>query len=225
MSSSTLKIIACIVMLIDHTGALLFPEILLLRIIGRLAFPIFAFLITEGYSHTSDKKKYLFRLIAFAFLSEAIFDMALFGEWLAFGYQNIFFTLSIGLAGIWMYDSFVLNNRLLAYLAFVVSMLAAIYMKTDYSAMGVLTVFVFHLYKNNKVHLIIGTIIVNSIFPIINIITYKTFNIYTILQLFAVFSLLIIFNYNGSRGYRLKYFFYLFYPGHLLVLILIKNYF
>lgn len=115
-SGSTIKIFAMITMLIDHTAAVVLQRIIsaaqnsntiaddsalysiyiLMRSIGRLAFPIFCFLLVEGFLHTRNEKKYALRLAAFALISEIPFDLALFGK-INFGYQNVFFTLLIGL--------------------------------------------------------------------------------------------------------------------------------
>lgn len=113
-SGSTIKIFAMITMLIDHTAAVVLQRLItigensnsidsalyfiyvLMRLIGRLAFPIFCFLLVEGFLHTRSQKKYALRLAAFALISEVPFDLALFGK-INFGYQNVFFTLLIGL--------------------------------------------------------------------------------------------------------------------------------
>jgi hypothetical protein len=117
ISGSTLKLIAIITMLIDHTAAVVLEKIIvagessntiaydsvlyfiyvLMRMIGRLAFPIFCFLLVEGFLHTRSVRKYAIRLAAFALISEIPFDLALFGEPFYFNYQNVFFTLLIGL--------------------------------------------------------------------------------------------------------------------------------
>ena len=90
MNSFQLKIIACILMAIDHVGAIMFPDIDLYRIIGRLSFPIFAFLLTEGYVHTRNLKKYFIRLFIFAIIPQIPYS-------LAFGIDilNIFIELGI----------------------------------------------------------------------------------------------------------------------------------
>ena len=93
MSSFKLKLVAITTMLIDHIGVIIFPNILWLRLLGRLAFPLFAFFITEGFRKTSDVKKYLQRLFILALVSQLPY-------WTAFGIDaglNIFFTLTLGL--------------------------------------------------------------------------------------------------------------------------------
>ncbi len=100
MNSFHLKMIAIITMLIDHTAAVLIPSNtvlwLVMRCIGRLAFPIFVFLLVEGFYHTRDVKKYLLRMGAFALLSEIPFDLAFYGKVLEFTHQNIFLPYSLG---------------------------------------------------------------------------------------------------------------------------------
>ena len=95
-----LKWIAIISMLIDHIGAVLFPWCEWMRIVGRLAFPIFAYLLVEGFVYTKDVKKYLVRLGLFALISEIPFDLAFFGTVFAPVHQNVFFELFCGNAGI-----------------------------------------------------------------------------------------------------------------------------
>jgi len=97
ISSFGLRVIAVILMTIDHIGAVLFPHVLILRIIGRLSFPIFVFLMVEGYFHTRDVKKYLTRLLVFAVISEPFFDVVFHHSLLYARGQNIFMTLFLGL--------------------------------------------------------------------------------------------------------------------------------
>ena len=111
LSGSTLKLIAIITMLIDHIGAAVIARLLIagqgsemlykiyyaMRAVGRVAFPIFCFLLVEGFFYTGSRKKYALRLFGFALLSEIPFDLAFSGKILEFGYQNVFFTLLIGL--------------------------------------------------------------------------------------------------------------------------------
>ena len=145
ISGSVLKMVAITTMLIDHLGAGLLLPLLslpptsplftndhgisflfhrylltyefysLLRIIGRRAFPIFCFLLVEGLLHTSSRGKYLLRLLLFSFLSEIPFNLALFGGLRNANHQNVFFTLTIGLAVIWGMDEILHSDHLLRF--------------------------------------------------------------------------------------------------------------
>lgn len=96
LNSFQLKCIAVITMIIDHTGAVLFPDNMTLRYIGRIAFPIFCFLLVEGFFHTRDVRKYMLRLGMFAVISEIPYDLAFRDTVIEFEHQNVFFTLFIG---------------------------------------------------------------------------------------------------------------------------------
>ena len=100
LSAMTLKYIAMATMLVDHMGYVLFPWILWLRCVGRIAFPIFAFQIAEGCIRTHDRRRYALRLLLFAVLSEIPFDLMYGGTWFYPFHQNVIWTLLIGLAGI-----------------------------------------------------------------------------------------------------------------------------
>ena len=145
ISGSVLKMVAITTMLIDHLGAGLLLPLLslpptsplstndhgisflfhrylltyefysLLRITGRSAFPIFCFLLVEGLLHTSSRGKYLLRLLLFSFLSEIPFNLALFGGLRNANHQNVFFTLTIGLAVIWGMDEILHSDHLLRF--------------------------------------------------------------------------------------------------------------
>ena len=105
LSGSTLKLIAIVTMFIDHLGVVAFETQIsnymvpyyIMRLIGRLAFPIFCFLLVEGFFHTRDVKKYALRLLVFAFISEIPFDLAFNRQMFYWRHQNVFFTLFIGL--------------------------------------------------------------------------------------------------------------------------------
>ncbi len=316
---STIKIIAVAAMLIDHIGAfvltrmiiergyfysavdvnrllawfkdnwLLYFGMLLMRLIGRLGFPIFCFLLVEGFQKTRNIKKYVFRLGLFALISEIPFNLANTGRMWASGYQNVYFTLFIGILALCAFDAiakldiqgkglqalftaggilalplcvalrirdrvtniirdlfFSGNVRLyemrepilliiwmvlagvmlavwivyrrkrgqdracrmcgdMAVLA--VAMVGATLLRTDYGGMGVLTIAVMYALRKSKVKSMLGGCI--------------TLTIMSIDEAIAFFALIPISRYNGERGLKMKYFFYVFYPAHLLILWLI----
>ena len=103
LDGTMLKIIAMISMVIDHVGDMIFPELLWLRMIGRLAMPVFAFCITEGYIHTRNRKKYLLRMGIFALISEVPFDLAFEGK-IGLSHQNIMVSFFISIVALMLFD-------------------------------------------------------------------------------------------------------------------------
>lgn len=222
-SGSTLKIIAMAAMLIDHIGAAVLARMIyaagdinvydvyvVLRKIGRIAFPIFCFLLVEGFVHTSDKKKYALRLGAFALISEIPFDLAFQSKVFGFDYQNVFFTLLLGLLAMIGYryfeEKYSIRNMqviLMQLLAVGVCMGAAELLKTDYGAMGVLCIMLLYVLRRNR----FCQVMAGGILFLDN---------WT-----AIFGFLLSLFYNEKRGISLKYVFYLFYPVHLLVLFFV----
>lgn len=216
LNTFILKLIAIISMAIDHTGAVLFPEVMGFRIIGRLAFPIFCFMLVEGYFHTRNVKKYILRLCIFAFVSEIFFDFAFYDKIVFFGHQNVFFTLSIGLILIAFLEKNKenTNKKIKTILDIVVTflcLLLATILQTDYIFVGVMTILCFYYFRQNKIGKIVSIIGINSL-------------LMSGIQSVASFSLLPIFLYNGKKGPSMKYIFYVFYPAHLLLLALIRKY-
>lgn len=239
ITGSTLKLIAIASMLIDHIGAVILERMLMqngmlaaidaetldsfletnaglydtyvvLRLIGRIAFPIFCFLLVQGFLHTHDLKKYLSRLFLFALISELPFDLAFSGKLFDWGYQNVFFTLSFGIltiAGIHKVEEKKEWNRIwraASCLLIVALCLGAVtLLKTDYDMLGVSAIVVIYLFRQNKTMSVgIGCAV--------------------LMEIPAFVSLILIYLYNGQRGRSLKWFFYLFYPVHILVLYLVS---
>lgn len=148
LNSFQLKLLAVILMTIDHIGAVFFPKVTLLRKIGRIAFPIFAFLLAEGFFHTSDVKKYIRRLGILALVSEVPFDLLFYGVPLYLGHQNVFFTLFLAAEAMyWMNESY---NPFTKVLIAVSAMLLADVLRTDYVSMGIILIFAFYFLRNRK---------------------------------------------------------------------------
>ncbi len=239
ISGSTLKMIAIVTMLIDHIGAAVLARLLMvnglgeldqtnadaimqwlsangalywtytiMRMIGRVAFPIFCFLLVEGFLHTHDLKKYAMRLGLFALLSEIPFDLAFSSKILEFNYQNVFYTIH------WFADDDRLPcsgrkeewNQALKVILYILivaaGMALAYFLKTDY-AEKVYSVSWSYTFSARKMWQIIAGC--------------ASF----IWETPALFGFIPIAFYNGTRGWKMKYFFYIFYPAHLLILYLL----
>ena len=147
LSAAALHIIAMTFMLMDHLWATLLPAQEWLTCVGRLAFPIFAFMTVEGYFHTHDLRKYLRRMLVFAVLSEIPFDLMYGGTWFYPVHQNVIWTLLLGLLGIHRMEEarkkqkrtlYVLTVALVVVLGAVLGTLGMV----DYYGAGVLTMFV-----------------------------------------------------------------------------------
>lgn len=199
----TLKMIAIITMVIDHVGYTLFPQVTELRAIGRISFPIFCFLIVEGFYHTRNTWNYLTRLIIFALLSEIPFDLAFHGGPFNWSYQNVFITLALGLCAIFCLEE--LNARRIFLIPLAAIFVIADLCKCDYGAGGVLLICMFYITKENKLIQCLLCTLILYVF-------YGTF------ELYGTIALLPILLYNGKRGPSPKMIFYWFYPLHLLIL-------
>ncbi len=220
LTGSTLKMIAMIAMLIDHIGAAVLIRVIystgdmavydiymVLRKIGRIAFPIFCFLLVEGFVHTSDKKKYAIRLGIFALLSEVPFDLAFQSRAVGFEYQNVFFTLLLGILAMigcqYIEERYPVRNMQVIFMELLtvgVCMWAAELLKTDYGAVGIGCIVLLYMLRGRRFYpLLAGWILYLDNWT-------------------AIFGFLLSLLYNGKRGISLKYVFYLFYPVHLLVL-------
>ncbi len=229
-SASTLKLLAIITMLIDHIGAVViekgiyYNEYLskeslnwwydvdtVLRCIGRIAFPIFAFFIVEGFFKTSNVKKYLLRLSIFALISEIPFDLALNGSILEFSKQNVYFTLAIGLGVIVLVQHIPSQYYIGRIAVVVVGMVLAHVLHTDYQEEGILIIVLMYvLYRIRLSKEGIGAILIAT----------EMSTRWVCLS--SVAYALVMFFYNGKKGFSMKYFFYFFYPVHLLILAFIK---
>lgn len=206
MTNFHLKLLALITMLIDHIGAILFPEYIIFRIIGRISFPIYSFLLVQGYIHTHNLKKYMLRIGLLALISEVPFDLAFERTFISFDFQNIFFTLLIGLLAIHSINYFRNKKLIIPIVIFGLCFMAYI-IKCDYGYTGILIILGFYIFKNSFKNLVLFHLILSIPFGLTNI--------------FQIPSLIPIFFYNGKKGYNIKYLFYSFYPIHLLILYLI----
>lgn len=192
--------------LLSANGALL-TAYWVFRMIGRIAFPIYCFLLVEGLTYTSNVKRYAVRLALFSLISEVPFDMAFSGTVLEFEYQNVFFTLLIGLLVMWAYRTVEeretwkpVVKAVLDIAAVAAGMAAADFLRTDYGAIGIVCIMALYIFRKNKKHQILAGCIGFS------------------WEITAPIAFFPIAFYNGKRGFHIKYFFYAFYPLHLLII-------
>lgn len=205
MTGFQLKLLAILAMTADHIGAVFFPEIPLLRWIGRLAMPVLSFFIGEGLRHTRSPRRYLLRLTGFALLSELPFDLAFYGgiEW---GHQNAYFTLALGLLALWAIQSRGMEGWLLALTA----ALAAELLGCDYGMYGVLLILLLDRFHRARSEQLAGAALLNLAF----------FGLQT--QTLSLIALPLLWLYNGKRGRDDRRLFYLYYPAHLCVLGILR---
>ncbi len=236
LTGAHIKWIAIITMVIDHIGAgFLEPMILngavsadslyklsmgymVLRGIGRFAFPVFCFLLAEGFFYTKSRKKYLTNLLIFALISEVPFDWALFGRVIDWGHQNVFWTLFAGFVAIWIAEFCMTkslkdrDNAVPYYIAMVAAVIVcavlAEVIHADYGAVGVAAIFIMYAMHNKPV---MGALFAWMMLSMLNW-----------MEIFAFPFILAVMLYNKQRGKQMKYFFYVFYPAHLLIIAIVK---
>jgi hypothetical protein len=257
VNGNTLKLVACITMLIDHYAAGVFAPIVshglyngnmdieqinhyyrFLRMVGRTAFPIFAFLLVEGFFHTKSRLKYALNILIFGLISEIPFDLFFFAKEDVFNANmleaaiankhllldqcNVYFTLLFGLLVIWGIES--IKNYLdkkeafpRLYIVFSIPViclgcLVAYKLNTDYDLYGVILITIFYfLRKFNVINLITGYLFISNLS-----IEYASFPGFILMLL-----------YSGKRGRKigkLKYIFYVYYPLHITILYLVRCY-
>jgi hypothetical protein len=212
-----------VTMIIDHLGAAILLPVLnsgrldafdyslaytaytVFRLIGRIAFPIFCFLLVEGFYRTSNKRRYAMRLGIFAMISEIPFNLAISQQYFDMAYQNVFFTLLLGLLAIWLAS--IINNRWLSAIPIIALAFAAEWLHTDYGLFGVILIGVLYI---NREHRLLQTLVGAAL---------------VLWEVTAPISFVLTYFYNGLRGrYNAKWLYWI-YPLHLLLFGLIARYF
>ena len=241
MSSFIIKIIAIISMLFDHTNDVFIGHLSVFNLIGRIAFPLFSFQLVVGYTYTHNIKKYISRMFIFALISQIPYSIFIYIYTGTYFELNIFFTLATSLICMYILSSKNINIYLkLLYIS--ICLIIAYYLKFDYSIFGILYplfVFVFYPYqekfgknrfslsentnKNSIIKLLffIAGTLTFSIVKYVKLIPLISTPWFIGLVLFTFIPAIIMIFFNGKKGPSLKYFFYIFYPAHLLLLELI----
>ena len=212
LTAAHLRILALVLMLLDHLWGTIVPGNFWMTCVGRMAFPIFAFQAAEGYHHTHDFKGYCKRLAIFAVISEIPFNLMLFGSPIFPFHQNVMLTLLLGLLACRAWDR-------KQWWALPLIWLAGIFTFPDYGAMGVATVLMFHVFRGQKLWQLVFLVLINWFgFEGQQLIWGP---VKVPLQAFAIGAFLPISLYNGQKGGGgkwLQYGSYLFYPVHMLIL-------
>ncbi len=220
MNTFTIKIIAILAMAIDHIGVFIFPQAVFLRALGRLSFPLFAWMIANGAKHTKDINAYLKRLFIFSLLSQIPYTIAFRSIDVSFAQLNIVFTLFLGLLGIKVIRDG--KSNLVKIIAVLVYSATAQLIDSDYGMLGVLSIISFYIYfEDIKMMLLSQSAIYFGLLPILVLTKQVAFSMVSIIQPFALISLFFVAFYNGKPGPRVKYLFYVFYPLQYVIFYLL----
>lgn len=237
ISSAGLHILAMVFMLCDHLWAMLFPAQEWLTCVGRLAYPIFAFMVAEGYQHTRNLRRYLLRMLAGAILAEIPFNLMYNGSLFYPFHQNVLWTFLISLLLIALIEKCksrfkpalsILLAVGLAILGYIVGYAAMV----DYYGVGILMVLTFYFFrkrnwKNRLCQLVCLYILnVRLLGGYYYAVPLFGFEIEVVQQGFALLSLIPIWLYQGKQGFHNKvfqYFCYGFYPVHMLLLYIVQE--
>ena len=227
MTSTILKLIALISMIIDHISIIFFPEFDVLRDIGRISFPIFAFFIVQGFLHTRSIGKYYFRIALIAVVSEIPYNLCFFGTLYHKDHQSVMLELLLGLTAL-IFLKLTRSNPIFI-LGIIISGILSLILYADYGLYGIVLMLSFYILKGFRgadtlsliaiTYLFYGTI--NFGFDFAN----QHYNILTLNQpqLLAGFAVVPLVFYNGAKGKQeFKALFYIIYPIHLLIIYFIK---
>ena len=222
LNSFALHLSAMLFMLCDHLYLTVLPDLPLLRCIGRLAFPLFAFMAVEGFFHTRSLKKYLLRLLLLAVISEMPFNLLVAGEVLDPYRQNAVWTIILGLCCIWALENISADRQKpLSAVVFTASLVAAILACVDYSAAGVLTLLAFYAFRGSTARCRLLQLL--SLVSV-NFVLLGGIEFVFPYQALAVLSLPITWLCDGTQGPHngvIRLANYMFYPAHMLLLALL----
>ncbi len=224
-SRDFLKFIAVFTMLVDHIGKIFFPDIIILQIVGRLAFPIFAFFIAEGFYFTRNKLKYFLTILLFAVIAQIPYNFL----WHSL---NILFTFLFSFLILFLWECSKKLEKIekiilrgITLIVFFLLIGIALLVRADYGWYGILLPFVFYVLRNHLFWKFLFFVILTILIVVESIcVNFPAISFVSFIQLFALFSILPLSFYNDSlkSNKKFKYLFYLFYPLHLVLLLVLK---
>lgn len=217
LDGTTLKLIAMASMVLDHVGDSFFPDQVWMRVLGRIAMPVFAFCISEGFAHTHDKQRYLLRMGIFSLVSEVPFDLVTAGVPLEFSHQNIMATFFWAILGLMLFERITgegapKSREAAGFIMLAVFAMLSVLLGLDYNMLGCGLIFVFYLLRGKGLEIEAAA---GAVYHAL----LRNMGIYW----FGLLGFLPILSYNGQRGRGLKWLSYLFYPGHLLLIWLVRT--
>lgn len=236
LSTTTLHILAMGFMLMDHMWATIALQHRWLTCAGRIAYPIFAFLLVEGFFHTRSLKQYMLRMLAFALVSEIPFDLLYSGMWFYPYHQNVLWTFLIGLGAMWMLERVgrkgLVWQIVLSGGTTLLAFLLGFALQTDFYGFGVLTILIFYFFRGRNWWCLLGQFAalywlnVEVMGGMCYLVTIFGRQYELVEQGFALLALIPIWLYRGRKGKSSKpfqYFCYAFYPLHCLILGLLSR--
>ncbi len=219
LNNNHLKIIAAAAMVCDHVGVALFPELLILRIIGRISLPIFAYMIAEGCTHTRSKLRYFLTIAVPALLCQCVYFVTMGSL-----YQNILVGFSLSVLTVICIDEFLKRKSVLWGLVVILEVAAVLFLsialpyitggkfRIDYGLFGISLPVIVYLCRGKRLKLCATAVC---------LVIFCCFS--GIHQWYSLLSIPLLALYNGKRGTaKLKYWFYVFYPTHLVIIYLIR---
>lgn len=235
LNRNFIKIIALVTMLIDHVGYVLYGIVpywlyFVLRCIGRISFPLFAYFVAEGFYYTKNKIKYFITILIFALISQLPYSLLFNGSTTML---NVLFTFLLSVVLMFTFDKLWRETFLELKIAFVVIVFAMFTFVSillpllfditfDYGFYGIMLTFAFYVFKFSKTEQIVSFVILLIIYTLVNVIgTNITF--FSFISIFSIFAIPFIILFNGEKGkLNLKYIFYWFYPIHIAILYIIN---
>ncbi len=212
MNAFRIKIIAILAMIVDHFALFFFPASIPLQIIGRLSFPLIAWLIANGAMHTKNIDRYILRILIFAAISQIPYELGFWLHGKNILFLNVLFTLTLGLIAIRILRT--PQGSVLKAAGVSAAIAAGYFLNVDYGALGVLTIVVFYILYDRPALMIaaqaviyVGCSNIGAFEPSLA----RIMNMHP-MQEYAVLALPIILLYNGMRGVKAQYFFYWFFP-------------
>ena len=213
-----IELVAVVSMIIDHVGFVFFPEMIIFQIIGRLSFPLYAYLIALGYSRTKNSIIYFFRVLVLAIVSQWFFNYLISPIKL-----NVCFTLSFSIISLIVFELNKINKALKMFL-YILILFLSLLLGCEYGSYGILLVLLFHLYIKNQHDKTYKIYAITSIILLI-IVSMFVFS-FSIIHLYSILSLPIILltpkNIQKIKVNSIKHINYLVYPLHLLIMFLIR---